>query len=564
MQNFFDIGDNLGNGVIKNISFADRTKLNIDDILKFSPLIGTDGDDKFYLTSNNDNFKALGGNDIVYGGVGDDAIGGEDGNDILYGGIGNDILNGGTGNDELYGEEGNDTYVFGREWGQDIIKDYDGFNNIEFIDNISIDDLVFDKNGRDLVISDKELKNTITIKDVMNENGTLNNSVEKFIFNRKKDGKKETFNYLTSSQILDYLIKPTNESDKLVGYNEHSYNINALDGNDTIITNIKDDILIGGKGDDTLIGKAGNDIYIFGKDFGNDTIIEENSDKNVIKFTDGISKDDLLFKKLNNDLVILQNKNSVTIKDMFNGASINSKIDKIVFDDGSSITNREFINLAVANSSSNENDTLIGYFDDDYVLDALDGNDTIITNGGNDVLIGGAGDDTLKGGKGNDTYKFELNHDKDIIEDNIGKETIVINGKTKEDLIFTYDVTTTDLIINYKDNKNDSITIKKWKYMDNLTIKFDDNSYIDDRYITNKIKTINSDSDTSEVGIYYNTNLEDGDDVYVIKKDAGKLSIYDNFTLHSYKVDGGNDTIKFDLIKFFRFAILMNILNNIC
>ncbi|WP_309137411.1 calcium-binding protein, partial [Campylobacter ureolyticus] len=548
VQNFFDIGDNLGNGVIKNISFADRTKLNIDDILKFSPLIGTDGDDKFYLTSNNDNFKALGGNDIVYGGVGDDAIGGEDGNDILYGGIGNDILNGGTGNDELYGEEGNDTYVFGKEWGQDIIKDYDGFNNIEFIDNISIDDLVFDKNGRDLVISDKELKNTITIKDVMNENGTLNNSVEKFIFNRKKDGKKETFDYLTSSQILDYLIKPTNESDKLVGYNEHSYNINALNGNDTIITNIKDDILIGGKGDDTLIGKAGNDIYIFGKDFGNDTIIEENSDKDVIKFTDGISKDDLLFKKLNNDLVILQNKNSVTIKDMFNGASINSKIDKIVFNDGSSITNREFINLAVANSSSNENDTLIGYFDDDYVLDALDGNDTIITNGGNDVLIGGAGDDTLQGGKGNDTYKFELNHGKDIIEDNIGKETIVINGKTKEDLIFTYDATTTDLIINYKDNKNDSITIKKWKYMDNLTIKFDDNSYIDDRYITNKIKTINSDSDTSEVGIYYNTNLEDGDDVYVIKKDAGKLSIYDNFTLHSYKVDGGNDTIKFDEI----------------
>ncbi|GKH61341.1 hypothetical protein CE91St25_16770 [Campylobacter ureolyticus] len=548
VQNFFDIGDNLGNGVIKNINFADRTKLNIDDILKFSPLIGTDGDDKFYLTSNNDNFKALGGNDIVYGGVGDDAIGGEDGNDILYGGIGNDILNGGTGNDELYGEEGNDTYVFSKEWGQDIIKDYDGFNNIEFIDNISIDDLVFNKNGRDLVISDKELKNTITIKDVMNENGTLNNSVEKFIFNRKKDGKKETFDYLTSSQILDYLIKPTNESDKLVGYNEHSYNINALDGNDTIITNIKDDILIGGKGDDTLIGKAGNDIYIFGKDFGNDTIIEENNDKNVIKFTDGISKDDLLFKKLNNDLVILQNKNSVTIKDMFNGASINSKIDKIVFDDGSSITNREFINLAVANSSSNKNDTLIGYFDDDYVLDALDGNDTIITNGGNDVLIGGAGDDTLKGGKGDDTYKFELNHGKDIIEDNIGKETIVINGKTKEDLIFTYDVTTTDLIINYKDNKNDSITIKKWKYMDNLTIKFDDNSYIDDRYITNKIKTINSDSDTSEVGRYYSTNLEDGDDVYVIKKDAGKLSIYDNFTLHSYKVDGGNDTIKFDEI----------------
>ncbi|WP_332113059.1 calcium-binding protein [Campylobacter ureolyticus] len=548
VQNAFCLMNDLGDGIIQSITFADGTKLSKEDILNLSPLKGSDEADNLYLTNENDILNAGNGNDEIHGKKGDDIINGDSGDDRLFGGDGNDILNGGTGNDELYGEEGNDTYVFGKEWGQDIIKDYDGFNNIEFIDNISIDDLVFDKNGRDLVISDKELKNTITIKDVMNENGTLNNSISKIIFNRKIINGKESFDFITTNEILDYMIRPSDESDELIGYNDHSYNINALDGNDTIITNIKDDILIGGKGDDTLIGKAGNDIYIFGKDFGNDTIIEENNDKNVIKFTDGISKDDLLFKKLNNDLVILQNKNSVTIKDMFNGASINSKIDKIVFDDGSSITNREFINLAVANSSSNENDTLIGYFDDDYVLDALDGNDTIITNGGNDVLIGGAGDDALKGGKGNDTYKFELNHGKDIIEDNIGKETIVINGKTKEDLIFTYDATTTDLIINYKDNKNDSITIKKWKYMDNLTIKFDDNSYIDDRYITNKIKTINSDSDTSEVGRYYSTNLEDGDDVYVIKKDAGKLSIYDNFTLHSYKVDGGNDTIKFDEI----------------
>ena len=548
VQNAFCLMNDLGDGIIQSITFADGTKLSKEDILNLSPLKGSDEADNLYLTNENDILNAGNGNDEIHGKKGDDIINGDSGDDRLFGGIGNDILNGGTGNDELYGEDGNDTYVFSKNWGKDTIVDNQGLNSIEFIDGINVNDLVFDKNGNDLVISDKELKNTITIKNIVNENGTLNNSISKIIFNRKIINGKESFDFITTNEILDYMIRPSDESDELIGYNDHSYNINALDGNDTIITNIKDDILIGGKGDDTLIGKAGNDTYIFGKDFGNDTIIEENSDKNVIKFTDGISKDDLLFKKLNNDLVILQNKNSVTIKDMFNGASINSKIDKIVFDDGSSITNREFINLAVANSSSNENDTLIGYFDDDYVLDALDGNDTIITNGGNDVLIGGAGDDTLKGGKGNDTYKFELNHGKDIIEDNIGKETIVINGKTKEDLIFTYDATTTDLIINYKDNKNDSITIKKWKYMDNLTIKFDDNSYIDDRYITNKIKTINSDSDTSEVGRYYSTNLEDGDDVYVIKKDAGKLSIYDNFTLHSYKVDGGNDTIKFDEI----------------
>lgn len=88
----------------------------------------------------------------------------------------------------------------------------------------------------------------------------------------------------------------------------------------------KDDVLFGGSGNDTLqggygddilIGKTGNDTYIFGEDFGNDTIIEENSDKNVIKFTNGISKDNLLFKKLNNDLVILQNTNSINNKTVF-------------------------------------------------------------------------------------------------------------------------------------------------------------------------------------------------------------------------------------------------------
>lgn len=309
--------NDLGDGIIQSITFADGTKLSKDDILNLSPLKGSDEADNLYLTNENDILNAGNGNDEIHGKKGDDIINGDSGDDRLFGGDGNDILNGGTGNDELYGEEGNDTYVFSKNWGKDTIIDNQGLNSIEFIDGINVNDLVFDKNGRDLVISDKELKNTITIKDVMNENGTLNNSVEKFIFNRKKDGKKETFDYLTSSQILDYLIKPTNESDKLVGYNEHSYNINALDGNDTIITNIKDDILIGGKGDDTLIGKAGNDIYIFGKDFGNDTIIEENSDKNVIKFTDGISKDDLLFKKPNNDLVILQNTNYINNKTVF-------------------------------------------------------------------------------------------------------------------------------------------------------------------------------------------------------------------------------------------------------
>lgn len=55
----------------------------------------------------------VGGNDILYGGDGDDTIFGQGGDDELYGGAGNDMLYGGTGDDELYGGSGDDTLYGG-------------------------------------------------------------------------------------------------------------------------------------------------------------------------------------------------------------------------------------------------------------------------------------------------------------------------------------------------------------------------------------------------------------------------------------------------------------------
>ncbi|EPS7269024.1 TPA: type I secretion C-terminal target domain-containing protein [Vibrio cholerae] len=64
------------------------------------------------------------GDDILFGQGGDDELYGEDGNDILFGGTGNDILIGGLGNDILIGGLGNDILTGGS--GEDLFKWVDG------------------------------------------------------------------------------------------------------------------------------------------------------------------------------------------------------------------------------------------------------------------------------------------------------------------------------------------------------------------------------------------------------------------------------------------------------
>ncbi|MGL6453163.1 Ig-like domain-containing protein, partial [Aeromonas veronii] len=65
-----------------------------------------------------------GGNDKLYGGLGDDILFGQGGNDELYGNDGKDILYGGTGSDKLDGGAGND--ILRGSLGNDILTGGEG------------------------------------------------------------------------------------------------------------------------------------------------------------------------------------------------------------------------------------------------------------------------------------------------------------------------------------------------------------------------------------------------------------------------------------------------------
>lgn len=70
------------------------------------------------------------GNDTIYGDEGNDSLYGEAHNDALHGGAGNDLLNGGLHNDVLHGGAGADIFQFTKNFGQDVIKDFEAGSDV--------------------------------------------------------------------------------------------------------------------------------------------------------------------------------------------------------------------------------------------------------------------------------------------------------------------------------------------------------------------------------------------------------------------------------------------------
>jgi len=130
--------------------------------------VGSTGNDTLQGNDSANVLFGLDGNDSLSGGNGNDTLLGGADNDQLSGYAGTDLLDGGEGNDYLDGGAGNDTYVFGKNFGQDSISEYDntaGNLDIARFTEVNANQLWFRRSGGNLEVSVIGTADKVTINN---------------------------------------------------------------------------------------------------------------------------------------------------------------------------------------------------------------------------------------------------------------------------------------------------------------------------------------------------------------------------------------------------------------
>ena len=441
---------------VEKLKFADESvvetstvAVTIDrsDALAAQDITGTDNND--ILTGGNFG-------DTLTGNDGDDVIDGGAGNDTLKGNSGNDTLIGGKGNDRLEGSYGDDTYIWNLGDGFDTIYDYNGGNTdndtIKFGEGISFEDLLFERDGNDLVIYvNNDKTQGITIQNYYSSYS----QVEKLEF---ADG---TIVETSSVSIVEpeepsenagQTISGTSDDDILIGSNGDD-TINAEDGYNDIT---------GGKGNDIISAGYDRDTFYYNLGDGYDKITDLGGRDQII-FGDGISKENISFYRKNDNLIISINDDfsqGIEIIDFFRNND--NRIENIKFADNSTLRLTTGLIL-----KTNELDgSITGTVEDDTLIGNI-GENNLNGSSGDDILNGGKGNDTLDGDVGNDTYIWNLGDDIDTIRDTAGLNTIKFGENISfDDLTFKQDGNNLRLIV--KNDISQGIIIQDYFSSNNI------------------------------------------------------------------------------------------------
>jgi Ca2+-binding RTX toxin-like protein len=357
---------------------------------------GLDGDDIIFAGVGNDTVEGGDGNDFVNGGDGDDVLMGDGGNsgkeeyhyeynrpyysaqwnnykdillpeietshDLIFGGGGNDTIGGGFGNDTLYGDSGND--VINGDTGDDNIEGGSGNDTITdtssyaIIDGGSGDDKVISGNFQDLLWGG-EGNDTIT------------------------SGGGDDVIFADEGHDKIYLGAGTDFA-------------HGGDGDDLIYGEADNDVIHGGNGNDSVYGGLGSNMLIGGYDndilysSGTDILIGGLGNDAVSYYTETAS----VTINLSGDTPIYDGKAKDDIFDsieMYYGSNYN---DILV----SSKTGTDFRGYggddAITGGAAGEN------------LKGDDGNDIIKGNGGGDHMYGGNGNDKIYAGTGDNVRLY--------------------------------------------------------------------------------------------------------------------------------------------------------------
>jgi Ca2+-binding RTX toxin-like protein len=395
VADFFVAGSSVIRSALDSILLPDRTRLTRDAIVvglgRGSLQQATAGTDLLIASATGGTLSAGSGDDQVLGQAGADALNGDNGNDVLKGADGADTLNGGEGDDTLVGGAGADRYVFGANWGQDVVSEIkrdEAFvaSEMNAMDDGATDAIVFQsgvlasdirgrKDNLDLVLTHAATGDAIRVTDwFLPDTGTAGR-VEEIRF---ADG--TVWGQSQINQLLSQLTG-TEGDDNLEALPIDS-TLTGLAGNDWLRGNIGNDTLLGGDGNDMLIGDAGNDRL------------------------EGGAGTDSLYGGLGDDTYVIDSTQD----------NINE------YDGEGTDTVESAVTLTLA--STLENLTLTG-----------NGNLGGTGNGTGNVLVGNAGAnalnglggvDTMRGGAGDDTYTVD--DSRDVIVENTGEGTDTVKS----------------------------------------------------------------------------------------------------------------------------------------
>ena len=332
--------------------------------------------------------------DVIYGNGGSDTIHANDGSDIIIGGKGDDIL---YGDEPFLGTAGDDIYIWNKGDGFDELHDDLGSNIIRFGKEISFDDLIFRQNGDNLDIY---------------VNGDRTQGMRLINFYYRDQGIHYTLEFADGTNVnlaeSGLTLTQSDKSGSCSGTN-HDDVIYGGSGNDVIYGKDGDDTLIGGKGDDELWGEEGNDIIVWNKGDGFDTVIDYNAGVNTVRFGAGITFEQLVFERDNNNLSIFVDGDRTQGLELVDFVSKY----KLEFADGTVYSpDEDGLFLSQSDKDDNESGT---QFDD--VLYGNGGDDSLHGKDGDDILCGGKGNDNLDGGNGRDVYIWNKGDGFDTIGD---------------------------------------------------------------------------------------------------------------------------------------------------
>lgn len=413
VQDFFEsLSSNVRN-TIEQVTFADGTRWDLQEML-YQAMRGSYRHDNLTgLYAKNDYIEAGAGNDRVSALDHDDTILGGAGNDDIEGGAGNDILVGGSGSDRLSGDAGNDIYRFGLGSDLDIISNgstvLTDHDVVELGEGITLDNIRLARSGDALVIDvDGHSDRLIVLGHFLaeeNEHWSRGGPIDALRFS---DG-----TIWGAADILARLGAPldpigvtfqfdyTDTSDAggyVIGVQEGMGDVHRETAGATWFD--------AGPGDARLFGGRQGDTYVFGKGYGR-TVITDEGGMDRILFNADVAPDDVALFRLGLDMhVQVLGQKPLVIIGYFAEASTRV-IESMAFADGtvwdSAWLATHVTNPDVTLTGTGGNDVLKGGMGNDQLF-GLAGDDLIEGGSGDDLLDGGTGADVMRGGMGSDTY----------------------------------------------------------------------------------------------------------------------------------------------------------------